>query len=138
MRLRGTDGLLRSTLTDDSYDCNDLKFHSPTGVFSPQHFFEYLKAAFDVLYEEGLSGKPKMMTIGLHCRITGKPARFLALKQFIEYICSKPTGHVWTCKRRDIAAHWREKVSPNHSLSTAPRADASCAPSIPTAKPPRK
>lgn len=59
----------------NSYDCNDLKYHSTTGAFSPQAFFEYLAAAFDTLYAEGLAGTPKMMTVGLHCRITGKPAR---------------------------------------------------------------
>jgi hypothetical protein len=55
-------------LTPVSYDNNDLKFHSTTGTFSPEAFFEYLKAAFDVLIAEGYAGTPKMMTIGLHCR----------------------------------------------------------------------
>lgn len=63
------------TDSSTSYDCNDLKYHSTTGAFSPQAFFEYLAAAFDTLYAEGLAGRPKMMTVGLHCRITGKPAR---------------------------------------------------------------
>ncbi|KAF2165134.1 carbohydrate esterase family 4 protein [Zasmidium cellare ATCC 36951] len=90
-----------------SYDCNDLKYHSTTGAFSPHAFFEHLAAAFDTLYAEGLAGKPKMMTVGLHCRITGKPARAMALKRFVEYVASKPD--VWVTTRKDIAAHWRGK-----------------------------
>lgn len=68
-------------------------------------FEEYLKNAFDVLYSEGASGKPKMMTIGLHCRISGKPGRFSAIKNFVEYIASKPD--VWVSTRKDIALHYR-------------------------------
>lgn len=70
-------------------------------------FYDHLKSAFDVLYEEGLEGMPKMMTIGLHCRITGKPARLLPLKRFVEYITGKPG--VWVATRTQIAEHFREK-----------------------------
>ncbi|KAK1045573.1 hypothetical protein LTR33_015170 [Friedmanniomyces endolithicus] len=92
-----------------TYDNNDLKFHSTTGAFSPQQFFEYLQGAFDTLLAEGQAGQPKMMTIGLHCRIIGKPGRFQALKRFVEYISSKPAGQVWITRRVDIAQHWRSK-----------------------------
>lgn len=92
-----------------SYDNNDLKFHSPTGAFSPTDFYDYLSSAFDTLLDEGNGGKPKMMTIGLHCRIIGKPGRFAALMRFVEYISSKPKGEVWVAKRKDIAGHWRAK-----------------------------
>ena len=78
-------------------------------MFSPQAFFEYLQASFDTLLAEGDAGSPKMMTIGLHCRIIGKPARFQALKRFVEYLSSRPEGEVWVTRRRDIATHWREK-----------------------------
>lgn len=92
-----------------SYDNNDLKFHSATGAFSPTQFFDYLQGAFDILYEEGKAGQPKMMTIGLHCRIIGKPGRFGALKRFVEYLDSKPKGDVWVTTRMEIAQHWRSK-----------------------------
>lgn len=91
---------------DDRYDCNDLKFCAPHGFGSVGAFEEYLKNAFDVLYDEGLRGKPKMMTIGLHCRISGKPGRFNGLKNFVEYIASK--RDVWVTTRKDIAEHYRK------------------------------
>lgn len=90
-----------------SYDCNDVKFHSPSGVSTASGFEEYLRTAFDVLYAEGEDGMPKMMTIGLHCRISGKPGRFAAVRDFVQYIASKPD--VWVTTRKDIALHYREK-----------------------------
>lgn len=90
-----------------SYDCNDFKFHVASGFSAPMDFYDHLKNAFDVLYEEGKEGMPKMMTIGLHCRITGKPARFLPLKRFVEYISGK--SDVWIATRTQIAEHFREK-----------------------------
>ena len=85
-----------------SYDCNDFKFHVVgSGFADPDGFFSHMKNAFDVLYEEGEEGMPKMMTVGLHCRIAGRPGRFGALKQFVEYI-SKKEG-VWVATRSEIA-----------------------------------
>lgn len=86
-------------------DQNDMKFALPTGFSGPDQFFEYLKNAFDCLLEEGREGHPKMMSVGLHCRIIGKPGRFQALKNFMEYV----KGHkdVWVATREDIALHWR-------------------------------
>lgn len=73
-----------------SYDCNDFKFHVVgSGFRDPQGFLTHIKNAFDVLYEEGQEGAPKMMTIGLHCRIIGRPGRFKALQEFAEYISQK-------------------------------------------------
>ncbi|KAF1977326.1 glycoside hydrolase/deacetylase [Bimuria novae-zelandiae CBS 107.79] len=72
-----------------SYDCNDYKFNVPTGFGAPMDFYDHVKGAFDVLYEEGSEGMPEMMTSGLHCRCIGKPARFAALKKFVEYIAAK-------------------------------------------------
>ncbi|KIX95230.1 uncharacterized protein Z520_09147 [Fonsecaea multimorphosa CBS 102226] len=89
-----------------TYDVNDFKFHTPTGFGGPGDFFTYLKNAFDVLYEEGQQGKPKMMTVGLHCRIVGKPGRFAELKRFCDYVASKQD--VWVCTRGEIAQCWRE------------------------------
>ncbi|AOA58085.1 allantoinase PuuE [Acinetobacter larvae] len=86
-----------------SLDCNDMKFASATGFRCSSDFFQYLKDAFDVLYAEG-TYSPKMLSIGMHCRILGRPARFKALLQFLDYIQSHT--HVWICTRQQIAAHW--------------------------------
>jgi allantoinase len=87
-------------------DQNDMKFCVAPGFTSPDGFFTYLKNAFDVLYEEGLDGSPKLMSIGLHCRVIGKPGRLLALKQFMDYIQDKK---VWVCTREEVADHWKSK-----------------------------
>lgn len=92
-----------------SYDNNDLKYATPAGWSSPRDFEDHLKSAFDVLLAEGQAGKPKMMTIGLHCRLSGKAARLHAVQKFVEYIASRPQGDVWVTRRKDIALHWREK-----------------------------
>lgn len=84
-------------------DTNDMRFATQQGFNTGQHFFEYLKDAFDVLYEEG-DIAPKMLSIGLHCRIVGRPARLAGLKKFIEYI--NQHERVWICTREDIARHW--------------------------------
>ena len=85
-------------------DTNDMRFGTPQGFNSGDQFYTYLKDAFDVLYEEGAS-QPKMLSIGLHNRIVGRPARFAALKRFVEYV----QGHdnVWLCTREEIARHWQ-------------------------------
>ncbi|KAK1823649.1 hypothetical protein LTR12_001835 [Friedmanniomyces endolithicus] len=90
-----------------SYDCNDFKFHSANGFRDPQGFYNHLKNAFDVLYAEGEEGAPKMMTVGLHNRIIGRPGRFKALQDFVEYI-SKKEG-VWVATRTEIAECFREQ-----------------------------
>ncbi|MFT6270071.1 MAG: putative urate catabolism protein [Alphaproteobacteria bacterium] len=84
-------------------DTNDMRFATAQGFNTGQHFFEYLKDAFDVLYEEG-ELTPKMLSIGLHCRIIGRPGRLAGLKRFIEYI--NQHENVWVCTREDIAKHW--------------------------------
>ncbi|NDW14946.1 allantoinase PuuE [Alteromonas genovensis] len=84
-------------------DTNDMRFASPQGFNSGEQFFTYLKDAFDVLWEEG-SESPKMLSIGLHNRIIGRPARLAALKRFIEYV--KSHDKVWIATREDIAKHW--------------------------------
>ncbi|MDC0610804.1 allantoinase PuuE [Vibrio sp.] len=90
-------------------DTNDMRFASPYGFSHGEEFFQYLKDAFDCLYEEG-KVTPKMMSIGMHCRILGKPARFTALKKFLDYIQS--FDDVWIAKREDIAHHWIEHHPP--------------------------
>lgn len=86
-------------------DTNDMRFATPQGFNSGEQFFTYLKDAFDVLYEEG-DEAPKMLSIGLHNRIIGRPARLAALKRFIEYV--KSHDKVWFATREQIARHWLE------------------------------
>lgn len=87
-------------------DANDMRFATPQGFNSGDQFFAYLKDSFDTLYEEGKAGRPRMMSIGLHCRLVGRPGRAAALQRFIDYV----KGHekVWLARRIDIARHWRE------------------------------
>jgi allantoinase len=80
-----------------------MKFASPTGFNRSEDFFEYLKDAFDVLYAEGTTS-PKMLSIGMHCRILGRPARFKALQRFLDYVQNH--DRVWICTRQQIAEHW--------------------------------
>ena len=84
-------------------DNNDMRFVANQGFNTGDHFFTYLKDSFDALYEEGKTN-PKMMSVGLHCRLVGRPGRILSLKRFLEYVLSHED--VWICKRIDIAKHW--------------------------------
>jgi len=85
-------------------DANDMRFATPQGFNTGDHFFSYLKDAFDALYAEGLAGSPKMMSVGLHNRLIGRPGRIMGLRRFIDYAA----GHegVWFPRRIDIAQHW--------------------------------
>ena len=89
-------------------DNNDMRFATNQGFNTGDHFYSYLKDSFDALYEEGKT-HPKMMSVGLHCRIIGKPGRIQALKRFLNYI--KKHKNVWICKRIDIAKHWIKNYS---------------------------
>ena len=91
-------------------DTNDMRFATPQGRNSGQQFFTYLKDAFDELYEEGARA-PKMLNIGLHCRIAGRPGRTRALRRFLEYMLEHQD--VWICRRIDIAQHWHAHHSPS-------------------------
>ena len=86
-------------------DANDMRFGTTQGFNSGDQFYTYLKDTFDVLYAEGQTA-PKMMSVGLHCRLVGRPGRAAALARFLDYA----QGHdgVWLCRRLDIARHWRE------------------------------
>lgn len=90
-------------------DNNDMKFSVPPGFSSGDGFFQYLKDAFDVLYREG-EKSPKMMSVGLHCRLVGRPGRSAALARFLDYVQSQP--NVWICRRLDIARHWHAHHKP--------------------------
>ncbi|HAR08802.1 MAG: allantoinase PuuE [Cobetia sp.] len=87
-------------------DTNDMRFASAQGFNSGEDFFQYLRDAFDVLYAEGDTA-PKMLSVGLHCRIAGRPGRFAALKRFLDYIQSH--DNVWITRRIDIAEHWQRE-----------------------------
>nr|WP_298147528.1 allantoinase PuuE [uncultured Pseudomonas sp.] len=85
-------------------DTNDMRFTQVQGFNTGDDFYQYLKDAFDVLYAEGVAGAPKMLSIGMHCRLLGRPARIAALARFIEYV--KGHDKVWCARRVDIARHW--------------------------------
>ena len=85
---------------------NDMRFTTASGFANGEEFFQMLKDTFDVLYEEGEAGSPKMMSVGLHCRLAGMPGRFAGLKRFVDYIQGKEK--VWIARRIDIARHWIE------------------------------
>ena len=90
-------------------DSNDMRFATPQGFNSGEQFFSYLKDSFDYLYEEGETA-PKMLSIGLHCRLVGRPGRAMALARFLDYIQNKE--QVWVTRRIDIAKHWQENFTP--------------------------
>ena len=90
-------------------DTNDMRFASPQGFNSGEQFFAYLRDAFDVLYAEGESS-PKMLSIGLHCRLIGRPGRIASLEKFLDHV--KSHTDVWLCRRIDIAHHWYKHHQP--------------------------
>ena len=87
-------------------DTNDMRFATPQGFNSGEQFFQYLRDSFDVLYAEGETA-PKMLSIGLHCRLAGRPGRFAALQRFLDHIQNHE--QVWICRRVDIARHWIDR-----------------------------
>jgi putative urate catabolism protein len=108
---RGADGrpvVKPQLVVPYTLDTNDMRFAAMQGFNSGTQFFDYLKDAFDVLYAEGDPNglnQPKMLSIGLHCRLIGRPARAAALARFIDYV--QTHQHVWVARRIDIAEHWR-------------------------------
>jgi len=86
-------------------DANDMRFATSQGFNSGDQFWTYLRDSFDVLYEEG-TRSPKMMSVGLHCRLVGRPGRFAALQRFLDHV--QRHDKVWICRRIDIARHWRQ------------------------------
>jgi OHCU decarboxylase len=99
-------------------DANDMRFATPQGFNSGDQFFAYLTDSFDALYAEGEAGAPKMMSIGLHCRLAGRPGRIMALKRFLEHAL----GHegVWFAKRIEIAQHWKTHFAPSLGAGIQP------------------
>jgi putative urate catabolism protein len=90
-------------------DANDMRFATTQGFNSGDQFFAYLKDSFDVLWNEGRTS-PKMLSVGLHCRLVGRPGRLAALQRFLDHIDRHE--HVWVCRRLDIARHWHAHHAP--------------------------
>ena len=95
-------------------DANDMRFATAQGFNSGAQFLQYLKDSFDVLYAEG-ANSPRMMSVGLHCRISGRPGRFAALESFLRY--ARSHDDVWFCRRVDIACHWHANFPPDRVAS---------------------
>ncbi len=94
-----------------SLETNDMRFSAAPGFSSGRDFFDYLKDTFDVLYAEGETA-PKMMSVGLHCRLAGRPGRAAALARFLDYVAAHEK--VWVARRDDIARHWLHYHRPAH------------------------
>jgi len=113
MKVRKTDGSdAHQLIVPYTLDCNDMRFSLPQGYSHADPFFQYMKDTFDVLYaegdpdlEKGGLDRPKMMSIGMHCRLLGRPGRITALQRFLDHI-QRHEG-VWITRRIDIARHWR-------------------------------
>jgi hypothetical protein len=114
-----TDGKEHSHLiVPYTLDANDMRFATPQGFNTGEQFYQYLKDSFDVLYAEGDPegmNQPKMLSIGMHCRLLGRPGRFKALQRILDYIQSH--SNVWICRRVDIAKHWHDHHPPQLDAS---------------------
>jgi putative urate catabolism protein len=108
MKVKKTDGSdVNHLVVPYTLDCNDMRFGLPQGYSDAEPFFRYMRDTFDTLYAEGDPkglDRPKMMNIGMHCRMVGRPGRFTALRRFLDHIARHED--VWVCRRVDIARHW--------------------------------
>jgi putative urate catabolism protein len=106
LQVRKSDGTLAPHLVVPyTLDCNDMRFALPQGYSHGDEFFEYLRDAFDVHYAEG-DERPAMMSIGMHCRLLGRPGRIRALQRFLDHV--EKHDRVWVARRIDIARHWKQ------------------------------
>jgi putative urate catabolism protein len=105
-KVKKTDGnVVPHLVVPYTLDCNDMRFALPQGYSHADPFFQYMRDTFDVLYAEGEEA-PKMMSIGMHCRLLGRPGRLIALQKFLDHI--EQHDRVWVCRRIDIAQHWNQ------------------------------
>ena len=105
MKVEKSDGQVAPHLVVPyTLDTNDMRFSLPQGFAQAEDFFIYLRDSFDALYAEG-ADSPKMMSVGMHCRLLGKPGRIVALQKFLDHIAKH--DRVWVCRRIDIARHWK-------------------------------
>jgi allantoinase len=95
-----------------------MRFAAAQGFNSGEQFYQYLKDSFDVLYAEG-TRMPRMLSVGLHCRLVGRPGRLASLERFLKYISAKP--RVWVARRIDIARHWQKNHPVPSELSGGKR-----------------
>jgi peptidoglycan/xylan/chitin deacetylase (PgdA/CDA1 family) len=106
------DGVSRPQLiVPYTLDANDMRFATAQGFNAGDQFYAYLKDSFDVLYAEGAAA-PKMLSVGLHCRLVGRPGRAAALVRFLDYVMSH--DRVWVARRIDVARHWIQHHPPDH------------------------
>ena len=104
-RVTKTDGaVVPQLVVPYTLDCNDMRFALPQGFSQAEDFFIYLRDSFDALYAEGETA-PKMMSIGMHCRLLGRPGRIVALQRFLDHV--QRHERVWICRRIDLARHWK-------------------------------
>ena len=103
-RVRRTDGVeVPHLVVPYTLDANDMRFATPQGFNTADHFFSYLRDTFDTLYAEG-EDRPAMMSVGMHCRLLGRPGRITALQRFLDHV--ERHDRVWVCRRVDLARHW--------------------------------
>jgi allantoinase len=116
---RSDGAVVQQLIVPYTLDCNDMRFALPQGYSHADPFFQYLKDTFDVLYAEGDpagDNAPKMMSIGMHCRLLGRPGRITALQRFLDHVQER--GDAWICRRIDIAKHWKQV----HPFTPMPKA----------------
>src|ERR1017187_8476816 len=108
MKVQRSDGQVAPQLiVPYTLDTNDMRFSLPQGFSQGEDFFTYLSDSFDCLYAEGDPNglnAPKMLSVGLHCRLLGRPGRMVGLQRFLDHV--QKHDRVWVCKRMDIARHW--------------------------------
>jgi allantoinase len=106
MKVKKTDGaVVPHLVVPYTLDTNDMRFSLPQGFAQAEDFFTYLRDSFDALYAEG-EASPKMMSVGMHCRLLGRPGRIVALQRFLDHV--QKHDRVWICRRLDIARHWKQ------------------------------
>ena len=106
MKVKKTDGaVVPHLVVPYTLDTNDMRFSLPQGFSQAGDFFTYLRDSFDALYAEG-DAAPKMMSVGMHCRLLGRPGRIVALQRFLDHVLQH--DKVWVCRRIDIARHWKQ------------------------------
>ncbi len=114
------EGMQSQLIIPYTLEANDMRFATAPGYITGEQFFQYLKDAFDVLYAEGQAGQAKMMSVGLHCRLIGRPGKMAGLRRFLEYAQSH--DGIWFPRRLDIARHWT-KTHPPRTFDRPSRMD---------------
>jgi len=118
MKVKKSDGaVVPHLVVPYSLDTNDMRFSLPQGFAQAEDFFIYLRDSFDALYAEGADA-PKMMSVGMHCRLLGRPGRIVALQRFLDHVARH--DRVWICRRIEIARHWKQ-THPFHDSAARPK-----------------